>query len=403
MNKTHKSLLILTEDSKPESGGIAEYLHSFALTLLPYYDIQIISPCSGASSYNQAPSLIYEEIPWFRPQIKMRGDQWLPFRKFNTLRWIFYKKNYAKKKLASFLAKSKPKAIIIFRLSPVTDPWFAACRALNLNYSVVVYGKELVEPLSWLEERRRILNLRGAHHVFSISTATSDVVYRLGVPPDRVTLAPPGIISERYTEVSSSQKEQTRASLGIKDRRFIFSLCLLIPRKGIDLAIEAFASIAGEFQDLDYVIAGEGPELEQLKALAKKLNISARIHFIGSISDETKWVLYDECEFFVLPNRRLKEDMEGFGIVFLEAAMYEKASIGGGNGGVRDAIEPESTGLLVDTEAGPSKLKEAMRYLLQNPEAAKQLGQNAKKRALEKFQLKDTIKPFLEQLSTRSV
>ncbi len=389
-------ILILTEDSKPQKGGIAEFLHNFSLALSKYFPVKIITSCASASAYSQMPSLAYEEVKWFRSQFAMRGDNKPFVHKINTLKWLMKKKSYAKEQLVLALNGETKKKVIIFRLSDVTHPWCQGCRELGIPYTVVAHGKEFLESHHFIKRFHLIQDLRMADRVFANSNATRELVQTLGVSPSRVTRVVIGVEPNRFLEMNTDKKRKIKSQLNFCDKPFIFSLCCLIPRKGIDLAIRVFSEIATSYPHLGYVIGGMGPEYDRLKGLADELGVASRVHFVGAIDDDAKHVLFSECQFFVLPNRRLKTDMEGFGIVFLEAALYGKTSIGGNNGGVPDAIQHDLTGLLVDTERGHEDLAKAMRQLLIHPDFAKQLGEQAKKRVLSDFNSKKMIAPFLE-------
>src|SRR6185437_14744937 len=110
-------------------------------------------------------------------------------------------------------------------------------------------------------------------------------------------------------------------------------------RKGVDLAIRALSALGPSAADVRYVIAGAGPEEAQLRALADHLGVAERVVFAGAVSDPEKVALMAECSIFVLPTRKVDGDVEGFGIVFLEAGWHGKPVIGGHNGGVPEAVE----------------------------------------------------------------
>ncbi len=394
-----ETVLFLTEDSKPQQGGIAEFLHGMALTLAQYYNVHILTSCVGSEPYSAGASLIYETIPWFRTQFKMPGDQWAFLRKFNTAWWLLQSEARAKQALLKIIKNKPVKMVMIFRLSPVTHPWCSACRSLKIPYLVMTYGLELVESTSMIKYRQRIQDLKKASKVFTISQATKAILLKYGVMDDRIILSPPGILADHFPDPTAQDRKKVRDFFGLKGR-FILSLCYLTERKGIDLAIKAFASLARLFTDLDYVIAGQGPEYNSLRELVKSLGVESRVHFVGAVDDAMKCTLYSECEFFILPNKLLKNDIEGFGIVFLEAALYGKTSLAGKNGGVLDAIESERTGILVDTSQGHEPLESAMKLLLEDTGLLARLGKAARQRVLSRFQFQHTIQPVLNFLRT---
>jgi phosphatidylinositol alpha-1,6-mannosyltransferase len=128
----------------------------------------------------------------------------------------------------------------------------------------------------------------------------------------------------------------------------LLSVGRLQRRKGHDIAIQAIATLRTRLPNLRYVIAGDGEERSRLERLAADLNVQDRVFFAGIVSDADLPAFYAACDIFLLPNRVDEGDIEGFGIVFLEAAASGKPVIGGNNGGVPEAVDRDVTGLLVD-------------------------------------------------------
>ena len=299
--------------------------------------------------------------------------------------------------VAAIDAQQPGSSYVIGRLSPVTFPWCRACRDLGISYSAIGHGLELVERLSGRSARHRTELALGAAHWFANSRDTRDKLSQLGVPLTRQSLLRPGVATLTDVAVTLLQRRTVRDRLGVGDRPFIFSLSYLRRRKGIDLGVEAFAAVAGEFPELRYVVGGSGPEQMSLVELARARGVSDRVLFVGAIDDATKVALFADCEFFLLPNRAEAEDVEGFGIVFLEAGLYGKAVIGGNNGGVPEAVADGVTGLLVDT-GDVANVAAAMRALLSDPERAAALGRRGRERARRDFSWTDRALAFAGEL-----
>jgi phosphatidylinositol alpha-1,6-mannosyltransferase len=170
----------------------------------------------------------------------------------------------------------------------------------------------------------------------------------------------------------------------------------------MDVLIDAFARISDRFPPVHLVVAGDGPERASLDAQVSTLPeaVRAKVHFTGAIDTETRNALLADCSVFVLANRRLPGDVEGFGIVFLEAALHGKPAIGGRNGGVPDAIIDGTTGVLVDMEQEPvAAVAEALDFLLGDPGAARAIGRQACERAMTEFRWADRATTFLTSVA----
>ena len=96
-----------------------------------------------------------------------------------------------------------------------------------------------------------------------------------------------------------------------------------------------------------YVIAGFGPEQEQIEKIIWKFNLTDRVYLLGHISEEEKKCLYQISDLFIMPNISVKDDQEGFGIVALEAGSYGLPIIATDIEGIKDAILDGKTGRLI--------------------------------------------------------
>jgi glycosyltransferase involved in cell wall biosynthesis len=361
-----RHIVIVTEDSKPALGGIAEYLHQLAIAASATHDVTVVSCLQGAGAVRVpgSPAVQYRELHWHRSTWRLPGDSFAPWRKVNTLYTLGASERRVQRALAALAAERPDTSFVLGRLSVVTHPWCEAFRALGIPYLGIAYGLELLE----VQHRPDITD---AVHWFPISRHTSAMLSERGVPASRQTLLMPGVIDTGGRDRS--------------DGHYLLTACLLRKRKGVDLAIQAFANVARSHDRLRYVIVGEGPEKPALQRLAAELGVADRITFAGAVDDATRDTLFAGCTAYIMPNRALPNDVEGFGITFLEAAIYAKPVIGGNNGGVPDAVVSDETGVLVDTDRGPEDLTNALRRLLDEPAWAHALGEAGRARACAAF------------------
>ena len=102
------------------------------------------------------------------------------------------------------------------------------------------------------------------------------------------------------------------------------------------------------YPDIKYVCVGDGDERNNLRKFKKTIRIEKQVTFLPGIDENLKVALLNECDLFLMPSVIYKKSVEGFGISFIEAGSYGKASIGGKDGGQADAIEEGKTGYLCD-------------------------------------------------------
>lgn len=182
----------------------------------------------------------------------------------------------------------------------------------------------------------------------------------------------PGIDTDHF---SPQDATQLRSELGLSEKKVIVSVGRLVHRKGQDVLIEAMPGILREVPEAHILMIGEGPYRSYLENRVKALGLHERITFIGRIqyADLPKYICVGDL--FVMPSRsRLAGlEVEGLGIVYLEASACGLPVIAGNSGGAPDAVLEGETGLVVD---GTSKTEvaSAVVELLSDPDRSKAMG-----------------------------
>jgi glycogen(starch) synthase len=167
-------------------------------------------------------------------------------------------------------------------------------------------------------------------------------------------------------------------------------LCLgrLIPAKGFDLAVSAFATLIERFSNATLVVAGDGPVRSTLKAQVASLGIGSSVEFTGWVPPDQVPDLINDATMVLMPSRR-----EGLPLVGIEAAHMGRPVIGTRVGGLPEIILHEKTGLLVERE-DVIALTHAIAALLDQPDRARQMGIAAQARAREVFALEHCVQEY---------
>jgi phosphatidylinositol alpha-1,6-mannosyltransferase len=183
----------------------------------------------------------------------------------------------------------------------------------------------------------------------------------------------------------------------LSDKIVIYSLGRLVKRKGFDSVIKAIDSLDKNVKEkLVYVISGSGKEENNLKKQAQDKDFD--IIFTGSISNDKKWPWLYLCDIFTMPSRNINGDFEGFGIVFLEAALSKAPAIGSLSGGIKDAIVDNKSGFLVH-ENDIKALADKIKLLVNNKELRQKMGNYAHTRAKNEFNWSKQAKLFYNILN----
>ena len=128
--------------------------------------------------------------------------------------------------------------------------------------------------------------------------------------------------------------------------------------------------------------------------LAKKLNLEKELKFLGNCDLKTRNKFYKMSDLFLMPSITKKNEIEGFGIVFLEANYFKVPVIGTKTGGIIEAIIDGKTGFLINQNS-LSDLIEKILFLLDNEKIRKDFGENGYKRVVEEFQWKNIVKDYI--------
>jgi len=195
----------------------------------------------------------------------------------------------------------------------------------------------------------------------------------------------PGIDTRHFAPHSDSSS--LRRELGLADKKVIVSVGRLVHRKGQDSLIESMPQILKEIPDAHILFLGDGPYKEYLVKRADQLSVSQHISFIGRIAyaDLPRYICVGDI--FAMPSRsRLAGlEVEGLGIVYLEASACGLAVIGGQSGGAPDAVLEGATGFAVDGTS-PAAIAQAAIALLSQPELAARLGARGREWIVEQWQ-----------------
>jgi len=269
---------------------------------------------------------------------------------------------------------------------------------LGIPYAVLLHGAEVTVPGRLPASRSLLAHvIRDASLVISAGGYPAAEARRAargrGMPP--VVEVPPGVDLERFTPLDDIGRSRARADLGLPTAGpLVVSVSRLVPRKGMDVLIDASVSLACRFPDITVAIAGRGRDAERLAGRIAESGAPTRL--LGEVSDEDLPRLVGAADVFAMlcRNRWLGLEQEGFGIVFLEAAAAGVAQVAGASGGAAEAVVDGVTGVLVrrPTEAGD--VARAIGDLLADPGLRARMGRAGRLRAEASFDY-DALAPRL--------
>ena len=194
--------------------------------------------------------------------------------------------------------------------------------------------------------------------IVAISQATQEEAIKRGVSKNRCTVIPVGIDPSSVNNLdyfTSRKKIEDLYKIHLDNKTILFTIGRLVKRKGVFWFIDNVIEKLGD--KYIYLIAGGGSEHERIESLIVEKKIENQVFLLSKITDEEKQLLFSASDIFLTPNITIKNDMEGFGIVNLEAGLYGVPVIASNIEGIKDAVANNITGFLLPEQNVDSYLK----------------------------------------------
>ncbi len=267
-------------------------------------------------------------------------------------------------------------------------------RATGVPYTVSVHGGEFILAAS-LPAARSLLRtaLLDAQLVLPVSSFTQGAV--LGSlrgssrKPPPTTVLTPGVDPDRFSPDVAPPEH-----LGL-DGPVIVAVSRMVARKGAATLITALPAVLSRHPSARLLLVGGGPDLPRLRRLARARGVEPAVVFAGPQPWSDIPRFYAAGDIFALPTRARFRGLEteGFPLVYLEAASCGLPAVAGDAGGVCEAVIEDETGYIVDGRR-PEMAAAAIEGLLDDPGMAQRMGQQARRRVLERFTWDEVARSF---------
>jgi len=301
----------------------------------------------------------------------------------------FFRRRKKIKEIKSFVESKQVKLVI-------SDSWKSL--ELGIDYLknkkipviCLAHGNELLSDNK--TKTKRIKNiLNKVNCIIANSIFTKNLVKNLTIPDISVDFIYPGASDLR----NINEKEV----FNIIGNPIVLTLARLEKRKGHKFIIKSIKKLLSEFPNLQYIIAGEGPESQNLKKLVKLESLENNIIFVGNVNDAQKKYIFKKTNLMIMPtlDETQNRSIEGFGISYLEAAFFAIPSIASNVGGTPEAVIHNTTGKIINSI---EELYPSIRELLINEKERLDFGQNAQKRAVAEFNWSFISKKYLSIINT---
>lgn len=350
-----KKTLLVTIDFPPSTGGVATYWKQVALTFPDDKLVILTIPDRDASDQQIRSKVIRSSL----------------FYKYLWPKWV-------KGILTIYRVYKREdcRQILVGQLLPVGSMVYLLHKLLKIPYVIQVYGMDLLKAKEHSRKYRLAQKiLMSAEQIVVNTNAIGDIVKSYTDASLSSTVVYP--IPASLPEANSTIVEQLKVQHNLTNKKVVLTVGRLVPRKGQDMTLGAMLHVWQSHPDTVYVIAGGGSDMDRLRKMAE--SHKSQVIFTGWIDDEERNAWLSLCDLFVMPARASEGDIEGFGIVYLEAGAFGKPVIGGKSGGVGEAILDGQTGILVNP-LSMDEVAQAILKILANKGLAEKLGEQGKLR-----------------------
>ncbi len=372
----HRLLFIQHASVFEHFGGIEYYLDDLVTMAVGVYgneNVRVVAPVNG-------PPLMKRS---YQTSLVARSKKsWI--RKLENR---FFGGLY--RQASALIEKQRPTLLVNSHVSlgPLV---YLLSRRYRIPYATIVYGIEAWGDL-WPQDE---WSLRKASGIISISQWTKEILLKRKIPVNHIHIIHPGLTEQPPSTIPVRRPSQTVKLLTVSRLDFREQY------KGHDDVLKALSILKKTKPELllQYVIQGEGTDRERLRKLTHSLDLSDRVEFRNSVKDRQELNRsYQSADIFIMPARFGRWNGawrgEGFGIVYVEAAIFGVPSIAYRCGGATDIIQHAETGWLVEPD-NIFELANTIAKAASDLSVVRKLGIQAQKSARARF----TLEPLREEL-----
>jgi glycosyltransferase involved in cell wall biosynthesis len=267
-------------------------------------------------------------------------------------------------------------------------------RLFRKPYTVVVHGLDVTYDF-WLYRKGVMWTIKKADHITCISQAAARVAIEKGVPEGKISVVPLAVSDDMYG-IADRQALLDDLSLPANSK-ILLTVGRLVKRKGVAWFVaNVLPGLVKTYPDTVYLVVGAGPERAAIEKAAADNGVSKNVCLLGRVKGDLYAAAYNGADIFVMPNITVPNDMEGFGLVLLEAALCELPIVAANTEGVTDAVSAGQNGILVPVhDAG--LFTAAVADFIADPVKARGFGKRARRYTLKNYQWEKVAGMYIER------
>ena len=370
-----KNIVISTQCFPPEIGGIENLMEGLSNSLLKNkFKLFVFADSKNRLKEQQYDkNQKYEIIRYKGIKIIRRRRKSLDIKKFISI-----------KKNVHFI---------------ICDTWKSAEHLIkvvdlkNTKILCLAHGNDILTKRSLIKQRRLEKVFSKVKYIIANSYFTRNKIKNLSINSSKIKVIYPGINS-----INLPSKKQKLFNKYNYFKPILITIARLEKRKNHIKIIYAINDLLKEYNNLLYLIAGDGPEKKRLSKIINKLNLNRNVKLLGKVNEKEKASLFDISDLHIMPtiDDKYSHSIEGFGISYIEAGMFGVPSISSGIGGTKESVINNKTGIICDPN-NIFSIKNSIKKILNNQKKYKKISFNAKNFS-KKFIWDNVIKSYIDIL-----
>lgn len=370
-------ILIVTLEYPPQIGGIASYVYNFIRAYSTYATCVVYAPFTG--NKDEFDKLNDWKVYRKQPFWKFMWPHWL--------RLLF--------QLFVLVRTERPDVIHIHQVLPGGYVAWLLKKYFKIPYVIFLHGSDVQHIKLQKHKIKRFIR---------VSTEATRVIVNSHFLEREVKTIIPGLSTiqviypspaeQFFTPALAEEVLKLKESLALTGKKVMITVARMVPGKGHVHLARLLPQLLEKIPNLVWVIVGDGNEREELVKTISQNQLQSVVRMVGAVDPLALPTLYEAADVFVLLNEKNDTTAEGFGTVFLEAALYGLPVVAGDVGGVQEAVDQLQTGILVDPmqeEAVVSSIAE----ILRNPTYAREMGQRGRDRVIREFTWEKQIEKLI--------
>ena len=361
-----KKTLVLTENFPPLSGGSGRWFWELYSRLPKDEYIIVADQTNEAIEFDKTHDLNVIRMP-------LKSTEW-GFKSLTGLK--FYWRTVMQ--LRKVIKEHKITHIHTGRVIHEGVTAWLLSLITNIEYLTYVHGEDVETAATSREHDLMVKQVcKKAKLIICNSQNSANIVKRLGYAKDeKIEVLHPGVDAQKF--IPATEDAIFKQKLGWEDKKVIITVGRLQQRKGQDMMIKAMPKILESHPNALYAVIGRGECKDELMKLIDELDLRKSVQLLDEISDEEMIQCYQQCDLFILPNRTIDNDIEGFGMVLVEAQSCAKPVIAGDSGGTKETMLIGQSGYVIDCQQ-PKNISNKLAELLSNQQRLQEMGESGRK------------------------